>query len=65
MDNAVELDLCQHCLKEVMGQWLRVTDDGWPKSMLHHAGQENQRLTHPDFARDLHDFDSDPRAAEK
>lgn len=63
--NAVELDLCQHCVKEVLGPWLRVTEDGWPKSIPHHAGQENQRLIHPDFARDLRDFDSDPRSTEK
>jgi hypothetical protein len=23
--NLVELDLCQHCVKDVLGQWLRVT----------------------------------------
>lgn len=60
--NAVELDLCQHCVKEVLGQWLRVTDDGWPKSIPHH---DNQRQIHPDLARDLRDFDGDPRGTEK
>jgi hypothetical protein len=25
--NEVELDLCQHCFKEVLGQWIRVTDE--------------------------------------
>ena len=24
--NQVEIDLCQHCVKEVLGQWLRVTE---------------------------------------
>lgn len=24
--NDVELDLCQHCLKDLLGQWIRVTD---------------------------------------
>lgn len=24
--NTVELDLCQHCIKEVLGQWIRVTE---------------------------------------
>jgi hypothetical protein len=55
--NAVELDLCQHCLKEVLGQWIRVTDDGWPKSVPHHAGQDSQRSIHPDRAFALQDFE--------
>lgn len=25
--NLVELDLCQHCVKEVLGEWLQVTPD--------------------------------------
>ena len=46
--NLVEADLCQHCVKEVLGPWLRVTvddpfepahrPDGEPKG----AWQENQ-----------------------
>lgn len=24
--NQVEVDLCQHCLKETLGPWLRITD---------------------------------------
>lgn len=24
--NVVEMDLCQHCVKEVLGQWIRVTE---------------------------------------
>lgn len=55
--NAVELDLCQHCLKEVLGPWLRVTEDGWPKSVPHHAGQEHQRRAHPDHPDALADFE--------
>lgn len=23
--NAISLDLCQHCVREVLGQWLRIT----------------------------------------
>jgi len=25
--NLVEADFCQHCLKDLLGQWLRVTSD--------------------------------------
>ena len=25
--NLVEVDMCQHCIKEVLGPWLRVTED--------------------------------------
>lgn len=25
-ENQIEIDLCQHCLKETLGQWLRITD---------------------------------------
>jgi len=25
-ENLVEIDLCQHCLKETLGPWLRVTE---------------------------------------
>lgn len=24
-DNTISLDLCQHCVREVLGQWLRIT----------------------------------------
>ena len=24
--NQVEIDLCQHCLKETLGEWLRITE---------------------------------------
>lgn len=54
--NAVELDLCQHCVKEVLGPWLRVTEDGWPKTVPHHAGQECQRRMQPDSPGNLEDF---------
>ncbi len=54
--NAVELDLCQHCLKETLGPWLRITDDGWPKAVPLHAGQECQRRIQPDSPDDLEDF---------
>jgi hypothetical protein len=26
--NHVDLDLCQHCIKEVLGQWVKVTAQG-------------------------------------
>ena len=26
--NQVEVDLCQHCLKETLGPWLRITEPG-------------------------------------
>ena len=55
--NAVELDLCQHCVKEVLGPWLRITEDGWPKATPHHAGQEHQRRIAPAFPAALQDFE--------
>ena len=53
----VELDLCQHCVKEVPGPWLRVIDDGWPKTVPHHAGQTHQRRMQPDCPDALDDFE--------
>lgn len=55
--NAVELDLCQHCVRDVLGQWLRITDDGWPKSPPHHAGQDHQRRLHPEHPDVLDAFE--------
>jgi len=46
--NLVEADICQHCLKEVLGEWLRVTvDDPFeprhrPKGKPNGAYQEYQ-----------------------
>lgn len=30
--NQVEIDLCQHCLKETLGPWLRITDPTAPSA---------------------------------
>lgn len=43
----------------------RVADEDWSKSLPHYAGQENQLLIHPDFARDFTDSDSAPRTTGK
>jgi len=31
--NDVQIDLCQHCLKATLGQWLRVVHYGKPKEI--------------------------------
>ena len=46
----VELDFCQHCVKDTLGPWLRVTQDNphapkqqiTPPAVAHHAYQEYQ-----------------------
>lgn len=35
--NQVEIDLCQHCLKETLGPWLRVTEESTIDETLAHA----------------------------
>lgn len=35
----VELDLCQHCLKETLGAWIRVTDPHAGFRLEHHGGE--------------------------
>lgn len=35
--NNVEIDLCQHCVKEVLGPWLRITDPMESRAALQNA----------------------------
>lgn len=47
--NLVELDLCQHCLRDLLGPWLRVRDDDpcEPKLRLsyeHHRAYQDDQL---------------------
>lgn len=35
----VQIDLCQHCLKETLGQWLRVTDPFKAFQAILHGGE--------------------------
>jgi antitoxin CcdA len=44
--NEVEIDLCQHCLKEVLGQWLRVTAPGESEMRLARALERFDSLKH-------------------
>jgi hypothetical protein len=32
--NLIEIDLCQHCLKETLGPWLRVTEPEAPRKSI-------------------------------
>lgn len=36
-ENVVEIDLCQHCLKETLGPWLRVTEPEAAKNTISKA----------------------------
>lgn len=40
--NRVQADLCQHCVKKVLGRWLRITepDDTQPRTPEHPIGAE-------------------------
>ncbi|WP_296531424.1 hypothetical protein [Rhodoferax sp.] len=33
-ENQIEIDLCQHCLKETLGPWLRVTEPAVPGTKI-------------------------------
>jgi hypothetical protein len=37
--NKVEIDLCQHCIKETLGSWLRVTDPHAGFNLVIHGGE--------------------------
>ena len=33
-ENLIEIDLCQHCLKETLGPWLRISEPEAPRSTI-------------------------------
>jgi hypothetical protein len=37
--NGVEVDLCQHCLRDTLGAWIRVTDPLAGSSQEEHGGE--------------------------
>jgi hypothetical protein len=43
--NKVEVDLCQHCLKELLGAWIRVTDPTEGFDIQKHGGEFPNRTS--------------------
>lgn len=50
--NEIEIDLCQHCMKEILGRWIRSRPDGSQQAALdrfkpEHAGEFGLRKASP------------------
>ena len=42
--NEIEIDLCQHCIKEILGPWLRNRPEGWQQAALDQFKSKSLRL---------------------
>ncbi|ARV18619.1 hypothetical protein AEP_01675 [Curvibacter sp. AEP1-3] len=65
--NGVEVDLCQHCVKDSLGTWIRITDPLADFSLGEHCGEipsESDKLfrdqARANIARSIEDDDGEP-----